>query len=220
MVFEEIQRKSVISIINIPFKNPILHCNYGTFIDLVKVLNTYICLTNLHTMKKLLILSSAIIISLSAFTTGDGDKIPSATVKKLDGSATNSNTFKNDGKPMIISFWATWCKPCKKELDAINEEYAELVKETGVKLIAISIDDARSSGKVVTDVKVKGWTYDVYIDENQDFKRAMNVNNVPHTFLVNGAGEIVWSHNSYAEGDEEKLFENVRKLAKGEKLSH
>jgi cytochrome c biogenesis protein CcmG/thiol:disulfide interchange protein DsbE len=220
MVFEEIQRKSVISIINIPFKNPILLCNYGTFIDLVKVLNTYICLTNNHTMKKLLILSSAIIISLSAFTTSDGDKIPSATVKKLDGSATNSNTFKNDGKPMIISFWATWCKPCKKELDAINEEYAELVKETGVKLIAISIDDARSSGKVVTDVKVKGWTYEVYIDENQDFKRAMNVNNVPHTFLVNGAGEIVWSHNSYAEGDEEKLFENVRKLAKGEKLAH
>lgn len=202
------------------FKNPILKLNYGTFIDLVKGLNSYICLTNKHNMKKLLILSSSIILSLSAFTTGDGDKIPSATVKKLDGSATNSNTFKNDGKPMIISFWATWCKPCKKELDAINEEYAELVKETGVKLIAISIDDARSSGKVVTDVKVKGWTYEVYIDENQDFKRAMNVNNVPHTFLVNGNGEIVWSHNSYAEGDEEKLFENVRKLAKGEKLSH
>ncbi len=171
-------------------------------------------------MKKLLILSSAIILFFSAFTTSDGDKIPSATVKKLDGSTTNSNTFSNNGKPMIISFWATWCKPCKKELDAINEEYADLVKETGVKLIAISIDDARSSGKVVTDVKVKGWSYEVYIDENQDFKRAMNVNNVPHTFLVNGDGQIVWSHNSYAEGDEEKLFENVRKLAKGEKLSH
>ena len=108
---------------------------------------------------------------------------------------------------MIISFWATWCKPCKKELDAINEEYAELVKETGVKLIAISIDDARSAGKVVTDVKVKGWKYEVYIDENSDFKRAMNVNNVPHTFLVDGDGKIVWSHNSYAEGDEEKLFD-------------
>ena len=171
-------------------------------------------------MKKLLIFSSAIILCLSAFTTSDGDKIPSANVKKLDGSSTNSNTFSNNGKPMIISFWATWCKPCKKELDAINEEYADLVKETGVKLIAISIDDARSSGKVVTDVKVKGWTYEVYIDENQDFKRAMNVNNVPHTFLVNGEGQIVWSHNSYAEGDEAILFENVKKLAKGEKLSH
>ena len=170
-------------------------------------------------MKKILILSSAIILSLSAFKSSDGDKIPSATVKKLDGSTTNSNTFSNNGKPMIISFWATWCKPCKKELDAINEEYADLVKETGVKLIAISIDDARSSGKVVTDVKVKGWTYEVYIDENQDFKRAMNVNNVPHTFLVDGEGKIVWSHNSYAEGDEAQLFEHVRKLAKGEKLA-
>jgi peroxiredoxin len=156
----------------------------------------------------------------SNFITSDGDKIPSATVKTLDGKQISTSTFSNDGKPIIISFWATWCKPCKKELDAIAEEYENVQKETGVKLIAISIDDARSSGKVVTDVKTKGWKYEVYIDENQDFKRAMNVNNVPHTFLVNGNGEIVWSHNSYAEGDEEKLFDNVRKLIKGEKLPH
>lgn len=164
----------------------------------------------------LLLLAS---FSFSSFA-GDGDKIPAATVKKLDGSKINSNTFSNNGKPIIISFWATWCKPCKKELDAIAENYPEWVKETGVKLIAISIDDARSSGKVVTDVKTKGWEYEVYIDENQDFKRAMNVNNVPHTFLVDGNGMIVWSHNSYSEGDEDKLYENVQKVAKGEKLSH
>jgi peroxiredoxin len=171
-------------------------------------------------MKKILILSSVIILCLSAFKASDKDKIPTVTLKKLDGSAISSNTFVNKGKPMIISFWATWCKPCKKELDAINKEYAELQKETGVKLIAISIDDARSSGKVVTEVKVKGWTYEVYIDENQDFQRAMNVNNVPYTFLVDGEGKIVWKHDSYKDGDEVKLFENVRKLAKGEKLSH
>jgi cytochrome c biogenesis protein CcmG/thiol:disulfide interchange protein DsbE len=157
--------------------------------------------------------------SFSTFA-GDGDKIPAATLKKLDGSKINSNTFSNNGKPIIISFWATWCKPCKKELDAIAENYAEWVKETGVKLIAISIDDPRSSSKVVTDVKTKGWEYEIYLDENSDFKRAMNVNNVPHTFIVDGQGQIVWSHNSYSDGDEEKLYENIKKLVKGEKLTH
>jgi cytochrome c biogenesis protein CcmG/thiol:disulfide interchange protein DsbE len=161
-----------------------------------------------------------IFFSLLSFKDIKDWKIPEATLKKIDGSLVNSNTINNNGKPMIISFWATWCKPCKKELDAINEGYAQLVKETGVKLIAVSIDDARSAGKVITDVKMKNWPYEVYIDENQDFKRAMNVNNVPHTFLIDGNGQVVWSHNSYAEGDEDIIFENVRKLIKGEKITH
>ena len=170
-------------------------------------------------MKKIFSISVAIVLLFSAFTKSDGNKIPSAIVKKMDGSVTNSNTFSNNGKPMIISFWATWCKPCKKELDAISENYAEWQKETGVKLIAVSIDDSRSSGKVATDAKSHAWEYEVYIDENQDFKRAMNVNNVPHTFIIDGKGNIVWQHNSYAEGDEEHLFEVLKKVAKGEKVT-
>ena len=121
---------------------------------------------------------------------------------------------------LFRSFWATWCKPCKKELDAISENYTDWQKETGVKLIAVSVDDARSIAKVPTDVKTKGWEYEIYTDENGDLQRAMNVNNVPHTFIVDGAGNIVYSHNSYAEGDEDVLFENIKKLAKGEKISH
>ena len=145
-------------------------------------------------------------------------KIPVVDVKTMDGNTFNTGKINNSGKPLIISFWATWCKPCKKELDAIAEDYSSWVKETGVKLIAISIDDARSMGKAVSDAKSKGWEYDVYLDPNQDFKRALNVNSIPHTFLVNGKGDIVWQHNSYSEGDEDKLFELVKKLAKGEKI--
>jgi len=171
-------------------------------------------------MKKIMFFSLLLAaFSFSSFA-GEGDRIPAAIVKKLDGGKVNSNTFSNDGKPMVISFWATWCKPCKKELDAIAESYPDWVKETGVKVIAVSIDDARSSGKVVTDVKMKGWEFEVYLDENQEFKRAMNVNNIPHTFLVDGAGKIVWSHNSYSEGDADKLYENIQSLLKGEKLKH
>lgn len=158
-------------------------------------------------------------IEIAAAQNSECRPIPAADVKTVDGKKINSSKFANDGKPIIISFWATWCKPCKKELDAISENFEEWQKETGVKLIAISIDDSRSSGKVGTDAKSHAWDYEVYIDENQDFKRAMNVNNVPHTFIVNGKGEIVWQHNSYAEGDEEHLYEILKKVAKGEKVS-
>ncbi len=170
-------------------------------------------------MKKSIFALFLLVSALFSFRP-DEHKVPPAVLKKLDGTKINSSDFQNNGKPMIIDFWATWCKPCKKELDAIAEYYEDWQKETGVKLIAISIDDVRTSGKVVTDVKVKGWTYEVYIDENQDFKRAMNVNNVPHTFIVDSKGEIVWSHNSFAEGDEMKLHEALLKVAKGENPEH
>ena len=165
-------------------------------------------------MKKLSITCFLMILFVGILFPQSTRKIPAVDIKTMEGKTFNTGKIANDGKPIIISFWATWCKPCKKELDNIAENYSEWTKETGVKLIAISIDDARSASKVPGDVKQKGWDYEVYVDQNQDFKRAMNVNNVPHTFLVNGKGEIVWQHNSYAEGDEDKLYEEVKKVAK------
>ncbi|MEP7265742.1 MAG: TlpA disulfide reductase family protein [Bacteroidota bacterium] len=138
--------------------------------------------------------------------------IPSVNVKSLDNKTVNTSEITNNGKPMIIDFWATWCKPCVSELNAIAEEYPDWQEETGVKLVAISIDDARTMASVAPFVNGKGWDYEVYLDTNSDFKRAMNVNNVPHTFLVDGSGKIVAQHNTYAPGDEKKLIEEIRKL--------
>jgi len=171
-------------------------------------------------MKKLILLTTLTVLSFTLFSQDEKRAMPSVTVTDMEGKNVNTTDFNNDGKPMIINFWATWCSPCKRELNNIADVYDDWVDETGVKLIAISIDDARNSGKVAPYVNGKGWEYEVYIDVNQDFKRALNVNNVPHTFLVNGKGEIVWQHNSYSEGDEEELYEAVKKLAAGEELDH
>ncbi|MFM7079715.1 MAG: TlpA family protein disulfide reductase, partial [Bacteroidota bacterium] len=119
----------------------------------------------------------------------------------------------NDGKPMIISFWATWCKPCIKELETINEVYADWREETGVKLVIVSIDDSRTTASVAPFLNAKGWEYESYLDVNSDFRRAMNVNMVPHTFLLNGNREVINQHTSFAPGDEEKLFEKVKAAA-------
>lgn len=169
-------------------------------------------------MKKVLIgfFTVCALVTVGVAQTEAGRALPAVDVKGLDTKTFNTGKLSNDGKPMIISFWATWCKPCKKELDAIAEHYEDWQDEMGVKLIAISTDDSRSSGKVSSEVKTKGWDYEVYLDENSDFKRAMNVNNIPHTFIVNGKGEIVWQHTSYADGDEIHLYEALKKVVKGE----
>ena len=161
------------------------------------------------------IVTTSIRAQESAAKTG----IPSVNVKALDGSVISTDMFKNDGKPIIVSFWATWCKPCVNELNTISEVYADWQKETGVKLIAISIDDARSTASVAPFVNGKGWDYEVYLDPNGDFKRAMNVNMVPHTFLLNAKREVVDQHTSFVPGDEEKLFEKIKKTAAGEPLN-
>lgn len=162
---------------------------------------------SIHTNLAILMVS----VFMLSFQTG-GKKVPKADVKALDGKIVNSSTFDNEGKPYIINFWATWCSPCKRELNTIADLYPDWVDETGVKLIAVSIDDARNAHKVKPYVDSKAWEYEVYIDENQDLMRAMNVNNPPHTVLVNGNGEIVYEHNGYSPGDEEELFDKVKAL--------
>ena len=160
---------------------------------------------------KNLVFSLLALFLLSASMEG-GSKIPSVKLKDLDGNSVNTAELSNDGKPMVISFWATWCAPCKKELNAIHEVYEDWQDETGVKVIAVSIDDARSATRVKPYVDAQGWDFEVLMDTNGDFKRSLNVNNVPQTFLIDGNGDIVWTHGGYSPGDEYELLEEIEKL--------
>jgi cytochrome c biogenesis protein CcmG, thiol:disulfide interchange protein DsbE len=138
-------------------------------------------------------------------------KLPEVPLKTLDGNTVSSSSFLNQEGLTVVSFWATWCKPCVLELNNIKELYSDWKRETKVKIVAISIDDSRNTAKVGPMVNGKGWEYQILLDTNGDFKRALNVNNVPHTFLINQKGEIIWQHSSYAPGDEEELYEIIKK---------
>jgi len=158
-------------------------------------------------MKKILL----ILLLVPAFVFSQ-QSLPSVEIKSLDNSNFNTSQFENNGNPIVISFWATWCKPCILELETINEVYEDWQDETGVKLIAISTDNIQK----INDVKVKkdadGWEYEVYIDSNREFARAMNVRPIPHTFLLDGNKNIVWQHTGYSPGDEEDLFDQIKKI--------
>ncbi len=163
-------------------------------------------------MKFNLILSLLLLIGFQSIAQ---DKVPSIQLKDLSGNMIDAASLSNDGNPIVISFWATWCKPCIRELNAINDQYIDWEEETGVKLIAISVDDSRNSSRVKPFITSQGWEYEVYLDENQELKRALNVNNIPHTFLLDGKGNIVWQHNGYIPGDEDHLYELIEKVKAG-----
>jgi thiol-disulfide isomerase/thioredoxin len=172
-------------------------------------------------MKNYLLISLLLLFTAAAFGQDENKalfNLPSIDIKNMEGEPFNTKEINNDGKPIIMTFWATWCKPCMKEHDAINEVYEDWVEETGVKLYAISIDNARSSKRVMPTVNGKGWEFDVLLDPNGDLKRAMNVNIPPHTFIINGNGEVVWQHIGYLDGDEEEYIEIVEKLINGESI--
>ncbi len=160
-------------------------------------------------MKRSILLFVLCCITMFSFA-----QLPNIGLKDVNGDLQNLSKYISNGNPVIISFWATWCKPCKAELNTIAEEYDDWVEETGVELIAISIDDSRSSLRVEPYINAMGWEYTVLLDPNGDCKRAMNVNNIPHTFLINGKGKVVWNHNNYSPGDEEELYNELIKLNK------
>jgi cytochrome c biogenesis protein CcmG, thiol:disulfide interchange protein DsbE len=142
-------------------------------------------------------------------------RLPEVSIQTVEGKTFNTKDIQNDGKPIILTFWATWCKPCMREHDAINEVYYEWVEDTGVKLYAISIDDTRSSRRVMPTVSGKGWEFEVLLDPNGDLKRLMNVNIPPHVFVLNGNKEVVWQHVGYLDGDEYRYIEVVENLLEG-----
>jgi peroxiredoxin len=172
-------------------------------------------------MKKTLMILLAFIVSFSVYSQSEskkGQTLPSIDLKTAQGEPFNTADISNDGKPIILSFWALWCKPCIKELNTIADEYFDWQEETGVKLIAVSIDDSRSSSKVKPFADGNDWEYEILLDVNGDFKRAMNVNMIPHTFIIDGDGHVVWQHTSFSEGGELQLIDNVRKVVAGEKI--
>ena len=162
-------------------------------------------------MKKFFLL---LVIVLAGLSSQVKAQLPAITIKTMEGKTVRTDTLSNNGKPFIIDFFATWCKPCNRELDAISEVYEEWQDETGVKIFAVSVDQAQNINKVKPLVDNHGWTYDVLLDTNSEFQKALGIQMIPATFVLDGNGKIVYRHVGYNEGEEQELIEKVRELVK------
>ena len=157
-------------------------------------------------MKKIILI---LFLILGNLTIGQST-LPKSTLKTLSGETTNLQEISTANDLIVVSLWATWCVPCKNELDAINEVYNDWQQETNVVLYAISVDDARTVKRVKPLVNGKDWEYEILLDTNNELKRALGSPAIPLTLIIQ-KGQIVYRHSGYVPGSEEDLYEEIKK---------
>lgn len=139
-------------------------------------------------------------------------ELPNLNLPNLEGKTLSlKSDFSEKDKIYIFSFWATWCTPCIQELDEMNNLQEEWKKSVNFEIVAISTDDSRTQKRVKPLINGKGWEFNVLLDTNQDFKRALSIVNIPYTIVVKNQ-KIVHIQNGYVPGSESELLEKLKSL--------
>ncbi len=149
----------------------------------------------------------ALIIS---FNLSAQENLPTSKIETLDGTTTTLQEISEKNDLFVVSLWATWCVPCKNELDAINDVYPDWQEETNVKVFAISVDDSRTVSRVKPLINGKAWEFTILLDTNNDLKRELGAATVPLTLIIK-KGQVVYRHSGYTPGAEDALFEEIKK---------
>ena len=163
-------------------------------------------------MKKIFSLLCFVLVAFAA----SAQQLPDVQVENAQGKVVSIRSLAQ-GKPMIISYWSIACKPCIQELNAINDALADWKSEADLVVVAVSVDDARLKASAKAIAQSRGWEFICVYDENQELKRAMNVSLTPQSFVVDGAGNIIFSHSGYTPGSEQLLFDKIVALKKKKK---
>lgn len=141
-----------------------------------------------------------------------GRSAPAFKLENVDGNYVSLKDELGDG-PVLLSFWATWCKPCIEEMTKYKDIYEEY-KDKGLKVLAISIDDERTVAKVKPFVKSKRYPFNVLLDTNSEVARKYYAQNIPYSVLLDKKGSIVYTHLGYMKGDELKMKNRIDELIK------
>ncbi len=160
-------------------------------------------------MRGCVLVISLVLLFLNGFSQ---QQLPDVTVENPGGDRYAIKKVMNDSVPVVLSFWATTCKPCIQELDALSEVYEDWKEKLDFKVVAVSTDDSRAALRARSMAEGREWPFELLLDKNQELKRAMNVNSIPFLFILDKTGKVVYSHCGYTPGAESEVLNVLEKL--------
>jgi peroxiredoxin len=144
-------------------------------------------------------------------------KIADFTLKDINKKTVRLNKYLGE-KVILINFWATWCKPCIREMVHLEKIFKEF-KDKDFIILGIAVDSTATRSQVKPFVKANRYSYPMLMDTNSKVLKLYNPTaTVPFSILVNKKGEIVISHKGYSDGDEKFIREEILKLINGEEI--
>jgi thiol-disulfide isomerase/thioredoxin len=137
---------------------------------------------------------------------GGGTTASTFNVDQLNGSG---KVGLQNGKVMIVDFWATWCEPCKKSFPKLQELYLKY-RASGLEIAAISEDDDK--GGIVEFAKTYGAKFPVGWDGDKSIAKKYQPKSMPSTFIVDRKGVIRFVHTGYHDGEEVEIEKEIKSL--------
>jgi cytochrome c biogenesis protein CcmG/thiol:disulfide interchange protein DsbE len=156
------------------------------------------------------VLALALLLGWTCVSSAVESEAPDFSLPNLAGENVELSELLGEG-PVIVDFWATWCKPCIKAFPDLQDVY-DSYKDCGLKVLAISIDGPRSTSRVGALIKSKGNTFEVLLDTSQKVAQKFHVTSVPRTVLIGTDGKIAFALTGYRPTNHEALMEAVASL--------
>jgi len=155
-----------------------------------------------------------ILLALIGFATAAqaaADKTANWTLETVDGNTVTFHDQLAKG-PVVVSFWATWCKPCIKEMPALNTIAGDFAGQ--ISILAVNADNSKSVAKVAPMISAKHWdNLIVPLDTSGELQQLLQVGGtIPFLILYDGKGREIYRHIGYKPGDEVELRHEIENL--------
>ena len=126
-----------------------------------------------------------------------GEPAPAYAARSLDGNAVSLAKLR--GQVVLLNVWATWCVPCRKELDDLTVLHG---RRTGLTIVATSVDEADAKDKVAAFVREHRLPFAIWLDPDDRASRLFGVRGLPATFLIGRDGAIRWRRDGIIKLDD------------------